>query len=106
MEQHRILQPFSSAIVASAVAIMGTTPIPALLQHRLCPLPIPSVQVVDLSSDDQKHEKTKEGGLEKRKAGEEGGQGPSEEERDATIKFVVDELKSELFIELTEGFPV
>jgi hypothetical protein len=61
--------------------------------------------VVDPSASDQGHEDDEEGGSGKRKREEEvNGQGPSEEERDATLKFVVDELKSELFIELLEGF--
>jgi hypothetical protein len=61
---------------------------------RVKPFLFPSVEIVGA--------KRGKGG--KRKAEKRGGQGPSEEERDATLKYVMHELKSELVTELLEGF--
>jgi hypothetical protein len=66
--------------------------------------PLPRVEVVRLSEDEETGASTGQG---KRKVEEEEGgdvQGPSEAERDATVKYVMQDLQPELYIELMAGF--
>ena len=106
-DQSRLFSGASSAISAlAAVCTQDLPSVPAVLKQRLNPPPIPSVQVVDPSGQQQQQQQKEVAGGGKRKAEEEEekGQGPSEEERDAMIKYVVHELKDELYTVLAEGF--
>jgi hypothetical protein len=51
-------------------------------------------------------EQTVQGGnsTNKRKAAEQGGEGPCDGEKDATLKYVIHDLAPELYIELMAGF--
>jgi ankyrin repeat protein len=107
-EQHSLLQPAldaAAAFLASRLASsLGSVSIPAFLSPRTRVVPVPHVEVVRLSEDEETGASTGQG---KRKVEEEGGgdvQGPSEAERDATVKYVMQDLHPELYIELMAGF--
>jgi hypothetical protein len=77
---------------------------PAFLSQRARIVPVPHVEVVRLLEDEETGASTGQG---KRKVEEEGdgdAQGPSEAERDATVKYVMQDLHTELYTELMAGF--
>jgi hypothetical protein len=107
-EQHSLLQPALDAAAAAAAASLASSlasvSIPAFLSQRARIVPVPRVEVVRLSEDEETGALAGQG---KRKVEEEGGgdvQGPSEAERDATVKYVMQDLHPELYIELMAGF--
>jgi hypothetical protein len=108
-EQHSLLQPTLAAAAASVASSLASSlasvSIPAFLSPRTRFVPaVPHVEVVRLSGEEETGTSTDQG---KRKVEEEGGgdvQGPSEAERDATVKYVMQDLHPELYIELMAGF--
>jgi hypothetical protein len=106
--QHFLLRPALDAAAAAAAASLASSlasiSIPAFLSPRTRVVPVPHVEVVRLSEDE---ETGAAAGQSKGKVEEEGGgdvQGPSEAERDATVKYVMQDLHPELYIELMAGF--
>jgi hypothetical protein len=104
-EQHSLLQPTLAAAAASVASSLASVSIPAFLSPRTRFVPaVPHVEVVRLSGEEETGTSTDQG---KRKVEEEGGgdaQRPSEAERDATVKYVMQDLQPELYIELMAGF--
>jgi hypothetical protein len=101
-EQHSLLQTALDAAAASLASSLASVAIPAFLGTRVGA--VPHVEVVRLSEDEETGASAGQG---KRKVEEEGGgdvQGPSEAERDATVKYVMQDLHPELYIELMAGF--
>jgi hypothetical protein len=107
-EQRSLLQPALDAAGTAAAAVslassLAGVSIPAFLRLRI-PIvpPLPHVEVVRLPEDEETGASAGQG---KRKVEEEGGaQGQSEAERDATVKYVMQDLHPELYIELMAGF--
>jgi hypothetical protein len=110
-DQHSLLQPQITAAALTAASTLASAGIPPFMTARTSILPLPHVEVVR----PPRELKGRRGGVSeaKRKAeanqregeGEgEGAQEPSEEERDAMLKYVIQELKAELYIELLAGF--
>jgi hypothetical protein len=93
LDQNAILKPYFQALAAFA----ATCPVPAHLRPRMSP---PEVELV---SSAEGHEVEEEGSG-KRKEAEQGGEGPCEGEKDATLKYVMHDLAPELYIELMAGF--
>jgi ankyrin repeat protein len=98
-EQHSLLQP----AVDAAAAFLASVSIPVLLSPRIRVVSVPRVEVVRLSEDEETGAPSSLG---KGEVEKEGGsmQGPSEAERDATVKYVMRDLHPELYIELMAGF--
>jgi hypothetical protein len=93
----------TAAAAASLASSLAGVSIPAFLRLRI-PIvpPLPHVEVVSLPEDEGTGASAGQG---RRKVEEEGGaQGPSEAERDATVKYVMQDLHPELYIELMAGF--
>jgi hypothetical protein len=126
MEQRQVLQPLASAM-AALMTHEDAARIPTYFSRRLPPA-LTDVQIVHPPDQQpqQQHEKeeaangggggaaaAKKEKKQKKKKGKEaveekeaeaGQQGPSEEERDATLKYVLQDLPAELFTELFQGF--
>jgi hypothetical protein len=103
-EQHSLFQPTLAVAAAFLASNLASVAIPAFLSPRTRVVPVPHVEVVRLSEDEETGASTGQG---KRKVEKEGGgdvQGPSEAERDATVKYVMQDLHPELYTELMAGF--
>jgi hypothetical protein len=103
-EQHSFLQPTLDAAAVSLASSLASVSIPAFLSPRTRVGAVPHVEVVRLSEDEETGASTGQG---ERKVEEEHGgdvQGPSEAERDATVKYVMQDLHPELYTELMAGF--
>jgi hypothetical protein len=109
-DQHSLLQPQITAAALTAASTLASASIPPFMTARTSILPLPHLELVrpprELKriwtcswGDDDAKRKAEEEEADQREEEE-----AEEEERGAMLKYVIQELKPELYIELLAGF--